>query len=671
MQLLAVLSLLTLFVVVPARGYQALMQHLASPLTWLLVNGIQDFAIFFGIFLLIAYVGYFWVRARNFIRSTLVITSVLLCFFGCVCAEYWIQRGLYPTGEELLAGLDDIRLVLLILHNWKTYSALVALGVATYFLVKVSKKFWKWEDLKQYPYFLSVPVISAIIGWGALFSYRDVQAQAGFFTDQLWFRAEYVSKLYEMLGLGSYHIERGAAQLGMKSPLVSQAEQGVNFKIQKETWEEQLLNPRAKLWYQMMLKLKPHYHDGLIFWHVILETTRADDYRYLETQQIAPFQTALFENVPLAETAKVEQAELLKNWNLVHVKRVFQAGARTTQSVSGQTCGLGTLPMGLSFSRDMGDLNAHCFLDVLKDAKIPSSFSYPGNLKFDRMYGYFNFHHLATFSPDLNYKHQQVRSVADLTLSDAQVIKIMLENFDPSQKTQYKLMLSMNHHYPYNLPNDYSETKKSEVAEILKNNQIETSEHLQWQMLGYQDTWLKELVAGIEKLGVADRSIIMITGDHSSNDPFWKFPKTKKPELMKRAEVPWVMLIPKSAHEFQSVPTNQLLEETQQQVLSLNDMPRLIQLSFFSLGKLDALPKEQKTFWMGGQSLSPWVSKTIGIASTSELFEYNQKGEIIDTGTKPEVALTQEKFILKNYELMPAAQFINAWLLSMQNKNVH
>lgn len=658
MKVFSILSVMTLLVILPARSYQAFMQHLAPTWLWLVANGVQDFAIFFSIFLMLFSIGSGFKRIRNWFRPTMIILAIVLCFFGVVCAEYWVQRGLYPTGEELLAGLDDIRLVLVILHNWKTYTALLALGVATWLLIRWSKRFWNWDELYKSKWVFAIPVVTLIIGWGVFpqisrangQKWAVVQNQAGFFTDQLWFRAEYVAKLYEFLNLPAERAEEGVRQLGM-APL------------RKETLVDQLQNVRAKVWFNFARDLKQNIKrnsEGLIFWHIILETTRADDYRHEGTQEIAPFQAAMFEGVQNEDLNQINQT-----WESVHVKAVFQAGARTTQSVSAQTCGLGTLPMGLSFSRDMGNLNARCLLDVFADAQVVSSFSYPGNLNFDRMHGYFQFHKMRSFVPPLGYENKNVKSVSDLTLSDRQVMHAMMENVEThcSQNSecvgsQYRLMLSMNHHYPYNLPSDYPESEKVRIAEILKKHNVSLDEHLQWQMLGYQDGWLRECLERLSKSPLASRSVVMITGDHSSNDPFWKHDRKKLAELKKRAEVPWVMLVPKAARG----AVQKFKGTLRDQVLSLNDMPRLIQLIFYGTGSLDHLASEKKWFWMGGQSLSPWVEKTIGIASTSELFRYTQNAEMVDTGAKPEVALTQEKFIARNYELVPAAQFMSKWI---------
>ena len=118
-------------------------------------------------------------------------------------------------------------------------------------------------------------------------------------------------------------------------------------------------------------------------WLLALESLRADDVHALHERahpKVAPFTNSLYERARKGDAG------------VIVAEHMMQAGGRTSQGLAALTCGMGTMPYGLSAARDLGLLPLRCLPDVLSDASFRTGFYYGSNPGFDNMLAFIKYH---------------------------------------------------------------------------------------------------------------------------------------------------------------------------------------------------------------------------------------------------------------------------------------
>ncbi len=368
---------------------------------------------------------------------------------------------------------------------------------------------------------------------------------------------------------------------------------------------------------------------NVAIFHLSLEGFRADDVNALHPvapRDIAPFTSALYE----------------KKEGVVAARHVFQGGVRTAHCLGAMTCGLGTLPYNLSFIRDLSPFPVRCTSDVLTEAGFAHSFFYGSDAKFDDMDHFFRERGYTLLMTQAELPTNLPKGTWD-GVTDFAVVDESLKAVSEGVKTapQFSLVMSLSNHSPFTTPQDLPASVVERVDASLKNtkNRADADDRLRLLTYSYTDAAVERLFAGLERSGLAERSVVLLMADHSTGHAYvWG---EGEPETdAAKAQIPFVIVVPDAFRA--RVPNLAELDAALAQAqllvdeapLSQNDFPSLLLALLSAHPGVKSLPAAQRWHTLGGQVTSPYfkpggdaASYVMGINGISELFALDRTGK--------------------------------------------
>ncbi len=144
-----------------------------------------------------------------------------------------------------------------------------------------------------------------------------------------------------------------------------------------------------------------------------------------------------------------------------------------------------------------------------------------GNLYKDMGYGAYGYHnYYGTFydrvitHKNLGYDFKAVDAGLDIQVnwpsSDLDMIKMSMPDFLDDDKPFHAYYMTFSGHYQYNWDNAMSAKNKAAVANLPYSEEVKAYIACNLEL----EYALQELMAGLEKAGKADKTVIVLTGDH-------------------------------------------------------------------------------------------------------------------------------------------------------------
>lgn len=377
--------------------------------------------------------------------------------------------------------------------------------------------------------------------------------------------------------------------------------------------------------------------DGrIVVWQLALESFRGDDIHALNAaapREIAPFVNGLYE-----AAARGHEGVLAS-------RATYQAGVRTAQGLGALSCGLGTLPYNLSVIRDLHPFALRCLSDVLVDAGFRGTFFYGSDPSFDGMAEFLRAH---------GYAEQVTQAELPATLptgawgavTDAALIEQATSHVASSLASdaspRFVTLMSLSNHSPYTTPADVPPEVKERVDHALATatNHATGDDHARVVTYSYADAALARFFDRLEALHLAERSIVVLSADHSTGEDYVWGPRTNEPESDDaKARIPFVIVLPRALLDrTRDRPAlDAALESAQRELdaapISQNDIPALTLSLLRSHDAVRAMPTGARWHTLGGQITSPWFrpvaregAYVLGINGVSELVALDRAG---------------------------------------------
>lgn len=354
-----------------------------------------------------------------------------------------------------------------------------------------------------------------------------------------------------------------------------------------------------------------------------LEGFRADDVHALNPEaprEISPFVSGLYEKAAEGPAAGVLAAP-----------RVYQAGVRTAQGVGALLCGLGTLPYNLSLIRDLQPFEVRCLPDVLHDAGFSGAFHYGSDASFDGMADFFRAHGLAQIV-DQSVLPSTVAKGTWGAATDFVVFDRAVEDAAKALEAgapHFSFVMSLSNHGPFTAPEDLPAAVRERVDLALASvaNRAGSDDRARLLTQSYTDAAVERFFEALQKAGLADRSLVVISADHSTGHAYVWGPNENDSDDAK-ARIPVLFVLPTArpgdpAGLEANVRTAQALLD--QGPLSQNDLPSLLLTLLAGHRSLRDLPAAARWHTLGGQVTSasfvaPRDSCVIGINGVSQFF---------------------------------------------------
>lgn len=408
----------------------------------------------------------------------------------------------------------------------------------------------------------------------------------------------------------------------------------------------------------------------LRIWHLSLESMRADDLSSLNPnapKNLAPVLDGLYD----AAAAPAPR--------VIAARQMFQAGVRTSQGLAASLCGLGTMPFGLSFARDIGLVPFRCLPDVLKDAGFSLNFYYGSNPAFDNMLPFLHYHGFDHLMTERDYVEQIPHkgwAVPDrIVLSQAFADSIAR----PAGESQYNLVMTLSNHHPFDRPEDMPAEVEERVRSAVASTgrQVGADDMKRLDTFSYSDHALGGMLAVLEASETAADSLIVIHGDHSTGDyVLWTDAgKARDEHRAALSRIPFLVVLPKAlvAASENADKVRELVAELNVLLathpLSQNDIPRmLVSLLSHSRG-FEALPAAFRWHNLGGQALSPHFraealpdATVLGIDASTRLFWLDDKGLLVDPDEPASSVFDVEGARRVTPTLRPAVAVLSAFM---------
>ena len=399
---------------------------------------------------------------------------------------------------------------------------------------------------------------------------------------------------------------RGAAMLGWPSPSAEHGARRFARRWPSDEGAAPAPAPAAAL-VGALLELSDELFGAseapVGIWQLVLESVRGDDLHAINPAapaELAPFLDSLY------------QASSGGALGIFGSRHTWSAGVRTPHGLGAVTCGLGTLPYGLTLTRDLGPVELRCLPDLLVEAGYAGGYAYGGTIGFDRMGAFLAEHSLAPWVTAAALPPRAPRGswgASDRTVLAAAVAAA------PRQGSFYGLVLSLSGHHPFVEPEDVPAEVLERVARVwlLASERAEGDDRRRLVTLAYTDDALRAFFAELASAGLLERSIVLITADHATPDrPLWRGRSGALPSHQTRAAIPLVLWIapqwfaaarhPERARELSDDIARQLATTA----LSQNDVPTLLLALLEQSRLLRALGPEARWHSMGGEVTSPW-----------------------------------------------------------------
>lgn len=374
----------------------------------------------------------------------------------------------------------------------------------------------------------------------------------------------------------------------------------------------------------------------VVVWQLALESFRADDIHALNPQ--APRETTPFVNGLYEAAARGGEGVLAS-------RATYQAGVRTAQGLGALTCGLGTLPYNLSAIRDLHPLPLRCTSDVLADAGFRGSFFYGSDATFDGMSEFLRAHGYAEQVSEAELPKELPKgawgAVTDAALVDEATSRTA-KSLEVDPGPRFAMIMSLSNHSPYTLPADLPVEVRERVVQVLAttSHHAVSDDHARIMTHAYTDAAIARFFQRLEALHLAERSIVVLSADHSTGETYVWGPDTHGPDSDDaKTRIPFAVVLPPAllAHARDRAALDAALRSAQRAVdagpLSQNDIPALLLALVRSHAAVQALPPEARWHTLGGQITSPWfeppardAAYVFGINGVSELYTLDRAG---------------------------------------------
>jgi hypothetical protein len=616
-----------------------------------------------------------WPTRRGLAVLVVAATSAgfLFVLIGTIAAaEFKLERGLYPTTFDLRVGMTDRKYALsafgtffLARFLWSWLVALAAfIALSVVFLGRMTRAPSVTRGRELGHVALSLGAV-ALAGFGlhrasphlftSIANWRVVESPFPTFVKSLGSSHENVLfgfiALIDEMGSPEPDRPRGAKLLGFSPAVAGKlvqkpvscrahplAEPLSELSIRGQGKNAELSSSLTRLLSELSAELFVG-RSRLRIWHVSLESMRADDLSQLNEKApkgLAPELDRLY----LDATGEKPR--------VIAARQMFQAGVRTSQGLAATLCGLGTMPFGLSFARDVGLVPLRCLPDVLKDAGFALSFYYGSNPAFDNMLSFLQYHRFDHLMTERDYVEEiphEGWAVPDrIVLSQA----FADSKAKPGGQSQYNLVMTLSNHHPFDPPEDMPAevTERVRSAVASSGRQIGGDDMKRLDTVSYADHALESLLAVIEASETAADSIVVIGGDHSTGDyVLWAEPgKTKDAEYRAAlSRVPFLIVLPKALVSASRNPGKvhelvlRLNVTLATHPISQNDIPRLLLALLSRSPQLASVPQDFRWHNLGGQALSPHFAVesepsavVLGIDASTRLFWLDDKGTLVD-----------------------------------------
>jgi hypothetical protein len=619
---------------------------------------------------------------------TVVLVSAFMWAVSVAATEFRIQRGSYPTMVETMEGLGDLtfirgsaKIALFERYSWPTFVAFFAWAGA---LVGFGwsrpppRSFHGSADGRARPYTLQQGRFSIIarplgalaeagIAAGLFLFIRAmapapissgllppiVRLAADVAAPRLASRQAGVRAVLESnnvdetlvrsglhwLGFGDSHarcllgmsMEASCAPHPLARPLPGDA---ANAHVATTRNEEP--TPLVRAFLRLSTALFEQRDTPLVVWHVALESFRADDVHALNPAapaQIAPFLNAAYEEAPR------------RGPRTIAFRHAFQAGLRTAQAVSGLWCGLGALPFQLAVSRDLVDLPLRCAPDLLRDAGFKTHLHYGSNASFEQLGEFANRHGMAV--TDLSTLPAGLPRGAFGAVTDAALLRVALQDSANGGSLAYRFVLTLSGHSPFDVPGDMPPATESTIdAAIHTRGRAVFAEEDRRRLMtmAYTDGALAAFVQNIERSPNASATILLVSADHATADPFlWGHPTAQG-----MAKVPLFFYFP-AAFIAVSKDVSRIDEELRAladlastHAVSINDVPTLLFALLASHPAMFRLDVAKRWHTLGGATSSPnfagrtTAAQVWGIDALSRVFLVRRDAvdQLVDSGER-------------------------------------
>lgn len=616
-----------------------------------------------------------WVDSfANALRRTIVPTTSVLFLVELVGAvwgsEHKIERGLYPTMFEFVHAMDSsfamagAHVFTLARFAYTTVFVLLALAVASGVLR------WKLRNAHEPSGGRLVLSLGLATGLITLTCFGIHRASPLVFSSiPHWRTVESPLRIFLAFGVDRENIRHGsvwlfqnleaapsdlvpgAALLGLPTDRIDRLSEVVEpSRCQPHPLAVPLAPPAPEGGEQGVYHHELHValdelsralfegRSGPVrVWMLALESLRADDIHALHERahpDVVPFMGSLYEEARKGGA------------NAIVAERMYQAGARTSQGLAAMTCGLGTMPFGLSASRDLGLLPLRCLPDLLADASFRTAYYYGSNPGFDNMLAFLNHHGFDRIKSGKDY----VEAVphAGWSVPDWIVFEQGFQDSErePPSQSQLNFAMSLTNHFPFKRPEDFPALVADRVAKAVSGRGVGKDDVARLETLSYTDWAFERLVKKIGDAEVAKQTILVAAADHSTTDYFlWREGRAEqKDRWVALSRIPFAMVLPDAFLEGSSDPqraraavrrVNQLMAESP---LSQNDIPRIVLALLLHSEPLRSMPEPWRWHTLGGQRLSPGArihnypdAVTMGIDAASKVYVVTRDGALKQT----------------------------------------
>ena len=541
-----------------------------------------------------------WVTTRSRpitlgIFSTLVVVNMLA---QVSATEFRIQRGVYPTPTDAGSGLTNTGFWSNSVHviwnsrylNFEISSIVVVALVSFFVWKKVRTAPNKQHETAAWLLGGAVSIVLAVVAfqvylhsasiWSSITSRAEIDSPIDtFFLRSGIYRGNTIHSIRsEIVASGALpgNSNMGAALLGLPQqktkiqsfPLAQKSfstdslgngemdrvsakrkfcsQHPLRRSFSEITYHNPVLEPLAEFSKELFKNWKGPVH----IWQVAAESFRGHEINGinpLAPKEIAPFVTA-------ASTGTIAGVG-----RSIFFPLTFQAGRRTAQGVSAIVCGWGELDFAIAASRDLGLMPLRCLPDVLSDAGFVTRFPYGSLLDFEQRGAFFRYHGVTPVEESGLPKGlpQGAWGISDLAMID-QIGKLNDAKSDANNAnaagdgvSRYDFWLTLSNHGPNVKPDDFpvalDEKLKAVVARSNKTK-IDRDDYTHLQTMAYTDFSLAQFVKKIEASNEGDRSIFIVSADHSTTDPLLFRPaKTQREDVLNSfVRVPFFIVLPES-----------------------------------------------------------------------------------------------------------------------------
>ena len=660
-------------------------------------------------------------------RTAPLCTSVLFAVSlvaAVTAAQFRIERGLYPTRYDLEVGagmtglLDGVIGVLrLDPFLWPSVASTVAFGLVTWLTWRAlprARPFDHWREpvlllvavgistagffglhraaplvARSLPHWRAVGSPLAVL-IGSSYESANVQVGAAALLRQLRLPVELRAQGAALLGLDPASAPRlvpgadGCSPHPLAQPFgpptepVAGGSEGGTYLGELDTALRMLSR-----------SLLSEQQGPLQLWQLALESFRGDDLHALNADapaEIAPVTNGLYEAARSGTRA------------VIAAPHMYGAGSRTSQGLSAMFCGLGTMPLGLAFGRDLGLLPVRCLPDILHDAGFDMAFYFGGGPDFDNMRVFFNYHAIDHIISKLDFQDEISQQGWDKPdqASDQVLFDRALRDSaaQASDRARYTLLLSLTNHFPFLLPDDAPPEIASRVARALDraHDSLSRSDRGRIETFSYTDRVVGSFLDAVSSSPRGNRSIVVVSADHSTGHArAWR--REAGPSLLRDkvafARIPFLLVFPDqlvdNAHEPAAVRAQiaRINELLSQHVVSQNDIPRILLALLDASPELASVPVAWRWHTIGGQRLSPYFrppdpsAAVVGIDGRSRLV-LGRDAPPSPLALDPIIRPTLDPELVAQHDphLLPSAAFMSAFMQSYgdrcwQAANIH